>query len=154
MGLTLKDRWVVVCDASRARIFRADAKRAGRYEQVREVVHPDSRAHVRDLVTDVSLGHGLIGAAPRSDPKWVEATKFARELSRILAQGLVDGAYKLLILVAPPAFLGVLQASFPDGVARRVEARVAKHLTKNAEHDLPDRISAALASATARGAIA
>src|SRR5690349_581307 len=102
MDTRLKERWIVVCDASRARVFKQRG-RTGGYDLVQEIAHPESRAHVRDLVTDatgrkpvgaplggsyggrsVSLGHGRIGAAPRSDPKEVEAMKFARELRAML----------------------------------------------------------------------
>ena len=126
MGKRPKERWIVVCDASRARVFK-EHDQTRRYELVQEVEHPESRAHVRELVSDatgrkpvgvplggsyggrsVSRGHGRIGAAPSSNPKEVEATKFARELGRLLEHGFYEHAYEVLVLVAPPPFLALL----------------------------------------------
>jgi protein required for attachment to host cells len=164
MGKTSKERWIVVCDASRARVFE-EHDQARRYELVQEIEHPESRTHVRELVSDatgrkpvgaplggsyggrsVSHGHGRIGAAPRSNPKEVEAAKFARELGMILEHGFYEHAYEVLVLVAPPTFLALLEAALPNVVARRVEARLAKDLTKSNEHELPSRIAAELMS--------
>lgn len=164
MGTRAKARWIVVCDASRARVFEQH-ERTGPYALVLDIEHRESRAHVRDLVTDatgrkpvgvplgssyggrsISLGHGRIGAAPHSDPKEVEAEKFARQLGAILEGGLYERAYEELVLVAPPAFLGLLQSVLPDDVARHVEARLGKDLTKSAAHELPARIAQALTS--------
>ena len=158
------ERWIVVCDASRARVFKEHG-RTGAYELVREIEHPESRAHVRDLVSDaegrkpvgmplggsyggrsVSLGYGRIGAAPRSDPKEVEAAKFARELRAVLERGLYDHSYETLILVAPPTFLGLLQSAFGDGLSRRVEARIGKDLTKMTDRELRERVRENLAA--------
>jgi len=40
----------------------------------------------------------------------------------------------------------LLEAALPDVVARRVEARLAKDLTKSNEHELPGRIAEELTS--------
>src|SRR4051812_29876359 len=99
----MNNRWVVVCDASRARLF-ADGG-IGKPLHPKDVLeHPDSRSRARDLMADatgrkpagpsagghyggrsVSLGFGRVGVEPDTDPKEVEAEKFARELAALLA---------------------------------------------------------------------
>jgi protein required for attachment to host cells len=152
-------RWILICDASRARIYNQHGH-SKEYELVQTLEHPESRSHVRDLVTDahgrkpvgvplgsnygrrsVSLGFGRPGAEPDTNPKDVEAQKFARHLSSALEKGLNEHAYESLILVAPPRFLGILMATLNDEVAKHVERRVPKDLAKTNELELPRRVS-------------
>src|SRR5579884_4315224 len=97
----MSTRYVLVADASRARLFHE--RTHGAYELVATFDHADSRARVRDLMADatgrkpvgpsvgahyggrsVSLGSGRPGVAPDTDAKEVEAEKFARELADVL----------------------------------------------------------------------
>src|SRR5262249_3008184 len=87
----------LVCNASCAHLFREDP-RARRFDVIASFEYPRGRSHVTDLVADAqgrkpvggSRGegagsrpggfHGRPGAEPDTDPKEVEAQKFAREL--------------------------------------------------------------------------
>lgn len=159
MATKASDRWIVVCDAGRARFYRQSG-RLGPFELLQEATHDESRAHVHDLVTDGtgrkpagapaggafvgrggSMAFGGGGAAPRTDPKAVEAQKFAREVSGVLARGFDEHAYDKVVLVAPPQFLGLLNATLEHRVAGRVEATVPKDLTTTNERELPERIA-------------
>jgi protein required for attachment to host cells len=139
---------VLVADASRGRLFRAD--RSGRlWELLESFEHADSRARVIDLTTDApgrkpgghpisvaavprtrSAQAGRPGAEPDTDPKEVEAKKFARELANRLEVRLNERAYDDLIVAAAPHFLGLFRATVSPIVLRHVTAWLHKNLTK------------------------
>jgi protein required for attachment to host cells len=140
-----KRTWILVCDASRARLFE-ETSPTRRYEVVGSFEHPESRAHTAELVADAqgrkpvggSRGinarpggfRGRPGAEPDTDPKQVEAQKFARQLAAVLEKGLTDRAYEALYLVAPAKFLGLVKAALGDQVRGHVEATVDRDLVQ------------------------
>lgn len=152
----MKDVWILVCDASRARLFR-DAPRGDKLVQIDQLDHPESRERGRDLMADTvgrkPIGpvparsvqgqggaYGRPGAAPDTDPKEVEAQKFARQLAALLEKGLHDHAYKRLLIVAPPHFLGLLRATVSTQVAKHIESTIGKDLTNLDFQELADRL--------------
>lgn len=153
--------WILVCDASRARLFAATPRRRG-YVQVAALDHPASRARALDLQADapgrkpsgasrgaIAVNGGLRGspgAEPDTDPKDVEAMKFARELAATLSRGLDDHAFASLVLVAPPRFLGLLRDTLDEQVSRRVVHSVDKDLSQLPPHELVLRLGIAKAA--------
>src|SRR4029079_10599152 len=103
---------------------------------------------ITDIVTDHNgrkpvgglRGNGRPGVEAETDPKEVEAQKFARELAGELKKGLDDHAYDALILAAPPHFLGLLKDALDDQVRRRVEATIAKDLSPLAPSEIQRRL--------------
>ncbi|MGK4003421.1 host attachment protein [Sorangium sp. So ce1036] len=143
--------WILVSDASRAQLYREEPAGKG-FTLLESYDHEESRARVRDLMADAAGrkpngtpgGNGLIpgagggagatylgrpGAAPDTDPKEVEAQKFAHELADVLERGLNDHAYDALVLIAPPQFLGLLRATVTKQVSHRIESSVDKDLS-------------------------
>lgn len=121
------DTWVLVANASRARLYALDAA-AHRWVLLQEMAHPDSRANDLELSADkpgrvqqkdAHVYHASM--EPRTEPKKVEAQRFAREIAAVLEKGFGRNAYRRLMLVAPPHFLGLLRASLDPQVAKRVE---------------------------------
>jgi protein required for attachment to host cells len=150
------DVWILVCDASRARLFR-DAPRGKKLVQIQELEHPESRERVRDLMADANgrkpVGpvparsvqgqggaYGRPGAEPDSDPKDVEAQKFARELAHVLEKGLQQHEYERLIIVAPPRFLGTLRDVVSSQVEKHIESTIGKDLTNLDFQELANRL--------------
>jgi protein required for attachment to host cells len=155
-----KTTWILVGDASRARLFE-EREPGERYLLVESFLHPESRAHVVDLVTDangrkpvgVSRGVGVVrgwqggvqgrpGVAPETDPKEVEAQKFARELSAALTKGFDEHRYAALMLVAPPHFLGVLKDALGDPVKKHLESTLDKDLSALEPREIERRLRA------------
>ncbi len=155
-----KTTWILVCDASRAHLFE-EREPGGGYPLVASFLHPKSRAHVTDLVTDangrkpvgVSRGVGMVrswqggiqgrpGVEPDTDPKEVEAQKFARELSATLTRGFDDHRYDALVLVAPPHFLGLLKATLDEPVKKRLEGTVDKDFSPLEPREIERRLRA------------
>jgi protein required for attachment to host cells len=155
-----KTTWCLVCDASRAHLFRT--KPPGRpYELIASFDHPEGRARVGDLVADAngrkpvggSRGVGVVGSRPggfhgrpgaeaETDPRDVEAQKFARDLAATLERGLDAHAYEALVLVAPPRFLGMVKATVSGQVAKRVEETIDKDLAAMEPREIERRVRA------------
>ena len=139
------DTWILVCNASRARLFRAPSN-GKQLAQIEAFKHAESRAHVRDIVSDAqgrkpvgpvpaSMAQGLGGAYGRpgaeeeTDIKDVEAQKFARELADVLEKGLNERAYGHLIVIAAPHFLGLIRNTISGQVAKHIETTIDKDFT-------------------------
>jgi protein required for attachment to host cells len=139
------ETWVLVADASRARIFVDRGRRTG-LEPVLELSCPASREHVKDRVSDRSglkPGGGAgarSGVVPILDPKEAEAKAFARQLAELLKKKQNDQAYKDLVLAAPPHFLGLLRNSLDETVAKRVVTAIDKDFTSLDSQELARRI--------------
>jgi protein required for attachment to host cells len=138
--------WILVCDASRARLFQRLSALAD-WKLIEELEHPQSRAKNHDLVTDRGgrhqNNHGVTYSTAmeaHTQPKAAEAEHFARELAGRLERGLKEGFYSRLVLVAPPHFLGLLREALPHRVAGHVELSLAKDLTHIAPRELAARI--------------
>src|SRR4051812_46621165 len=140
-----RSTWVLVCDASRARLLQ-EQPRGSALSLVGTFEHAESRARGRDLMADApgrkpvgpvpaarvpgqGSAHGRPGAAPDTDPKDVEAEKFAHELAEVLERGRSDHAYEELVIAAPPHFLGTLRSVMSSQVAKHIEATLDKDLT-------------------------
>jgi protein required for attachment to host cells len=149
--MTTKVTWILLCDASRAHLYREERGRRA-FTLMESIEHRESRARARDLMADAQgrkpngypggVGHGVPpggttggtylgrpGAAPDTDPKEVEAQKFARILAERLEKGLHERAYDAVVLVAPPQFLGLLRATLGAQVSKRVEDAIDKDLS-------------------------
>jgi protein required for attachment to host cells len=132
------------------------------WELIESFEHADSRARVVDLIADAQGrkpgGHpisatgaqrtrsaqGRPGAEPDTDPKEVEAKKFARELANRLKVGLNERVFDDLIVAAAPHFLGLFRAAVSPTVVRHVTAWLDKNLTKLAPMEVRRRIRRAL----------
>lgn len=132
--------WILVCDASRARVFALEKSAPWPWTLVEDVSNPSGRARVRDLVAD-KPGRTGVGMGPRSDPTEVEEERFASRLGDLLESGFDEHRYGGLVLVAPPRFLGLLRAALSAPVARCVTATLDKDLTRCEPRELRDRLA-------------
>ncbi len=124
--------WVLVADASRARLFKA-LKRNGPLEELRDWAHPESRLHEGDLVTDGDGSNqgpgGHHGVAADPVHKTAEAERFAIELARDLDRARSSGDFSRMYLVAPPRFLGLFRRHASGELLERLSEEIAKDLT-------------------------
>jgi protein required for attachment to host cells len=144
MARGLKPTWVLVCDASRARVLAFDRAHEP-WTVVEDLSHPAGRARSRELVDD-KAGRMGPGSQPRTDPASTEEARFAHRLGGLLERGFDDHRYGDLVLVAPPRFLGLLRTSLTAPVARRVTTTVDKDLTRTDPRELRDRLQGRLAT--------
>lgn len=149
-------RWILISDASRARFFQTDDN-ARTFRLLGTLEHPESRARVRDLMADANgrkpagvptVGRDGLrpsslprpGAVPNTDPKSVEALKFARQLAARLEAGLSSHAYDSVVIAAPPHFLGVLRQCLSDETRKHVELALNKDLTRTQKADIESHV--------------
>lgn len=126
--------WVLVADSSRARIFRADTPKSP-LQELETLAHPESRLHERDLTTDLpgrafdSVGQGRHAMEQKTSPKYEEAISFARQIGEQMDSARIAGKFSKLILVAAPAFLGLLREQLSAETMKKVTATIDKDFT-------------------------
>ncbi len=129
----MKTVWVLVADASRARILEITG---GDVQELDAFAHPESRLPARELTGDLpgrvfdSHGEGRHAIGAESGTKEQEAKQFAVELGAFLDDARKRHRFDRLIVAAPPRFLGVLRAGLSTPTGRAVNAFVAKALTR------------------------
>jgi protein required for attachment to host cells len=129
--------WIVVANASRARIFEAAAADTQMHE-IENLVHPESRQHEGDLISD-HAGHVYNGTTGGHSinrletAKQQEAEGFARYLCETLEHARTTGRFHKLYLIAAPHFLGLLRHHLSRPLQEMVGQEYAKDLTRATE---------------------
>ncbi|NLF53354.1 MAG: host attachment protein [Thauera phenolivorans] len=140
--------WILVANASLAKLYENSGPNKG-LKLVKELVHPESRQKNGELVSDRSgamAGNGTGGGSmqPQTLPKQHEAKVFAQEIAQELYQGRATNAYKRLVLVAPPSFMGMLNGVLDAPTAQLVTDRFEKDYTKTPDGELAGHLSSAV----------
>lgn len=137
--------WVIVADASRARIFEVNPTKDG-LQEIHAFVHPGSRMKTSELVSDrpgrVDKGPGHAAMEARTSAHDVQANEFANILALELDRAVERGECSSIMLVVPPRFLGRLRSS----ISHRVFNAIIKTLPKELTHCSTAELSAALAA--------
>ena len=139
--------WIIVADASRARIL-CESSDLEDLREVEALVHPASRLQTSELVADgagrLSKGPGQARAMmeARTPAHELEAIRFGKTLADRLNRGLAGGKYAALTLVAPAHFLGILRQALSDRVADTVVNAVAKDYSRLTGEKLKDALLA------------
>lgn len=84
---------------------------------------PPSRVHDR-------FGDGRHAMQSHTLPQDKAAARFAGTLQSVLDRGRIAREYQNLVLIAPPRFLGVLNAAIGEELGDFVTLRIAKNLTR------------------------
>ena len=133
--------YVIAVDSARARVLHTTGKTEALIEY--EILdHPEGRMHARDLTADLPgrdsnrTGLGKHRLDSSSDPKQQEAVEFAKRIADYLGHLIAKKQVDQLMLVAAPAFLGILREFFPQAVAKAITFELAKNLA----HHKPDEI--------------
>lgn len=151
----------------RVRIVVADQSEADFYELEQRDMPPkfvqrledaDAHLHDRDLKSDRpgrvfdhaptvggrrgAVAHHSTGG--ERNPRKVEARRFARRITEALEQERRQDRYERLVVMAPPAFLGLLREEMSAAVHAVLTAEVGKDLV----HELLDALSAYLPPGT------
>ena len=139
--------WVLVANASRARVFERD-ETSQSLREVGDYLHPASRQK-GEALSDDRPGHVHKGAAstafaPHTDPREREHVRFARELSQVLETAAAARQMRGLVLIASSPFLGELQAELGDGARRLLKKAVALDLTSFSDRELERRVTGAI----------
>ena len=139
--------WILVANASLAKLYENPGPNKG-LKLVKELVHPESRQKNGELVSDRSgamAGNSASGSMqPQTLPKQHEAKVFAQEIAQTLYQGRATNAYKRAILIAPPAFMGMLNTAIDGPTAQLVSDRFEKDYTKTTEPELASHLASTI----------
>jgi protein required for attachment to host cells len=125
--------WILVADASRARIFAAD-KALSPLNEIRTLTFPEARLHEGDLVTDKggrdrNPGIGAHGLNEDGDHKHDNAERFAAQVCHELESARNAGEFRKLYVVAAPGFLGMLRHHQSSGLRNLIAGEVDKNLS-------------------------
>jgi len=153
---------IVVADQGEARFY--DTVRAGAtLRAAGGLLNPEAHLHDRDLRSDrpgrvfdraptTGQRRGTTArhaAGGERRPRKQAAELFARRIARDLGAASRAGQFDTLVLVAGPAFLGLLRAALPKYLKARVATEVAKDLVH-----LEKTVLQAKLSRTVRGQMA
>lgn len=133
--------WVIVADASHARIFTAEKSHSPLVE-IEDLTHPEARLHERDLSSDRpgrafdSNGMGRHAMGKENPPKKNEAERFARGLCSRINSARAAGEFEKLYIVAAPAFLGIMRGCMDSVTQKSIAGEIDKNLTTHAPEDI------------------
>ncbi|MGD8784992.1 MAG: host attachment protein [Thioalkalispiraceae bacterium] len=139
--------WIIVADASRARIF----ERTGSSKDIHEketLTHPASRLHEQELTSDLpgrafdSEGAGRHAMGSKHEPKQNEADEFARQLAEHVDKARAENRFTKIIVVAAPAMLGDLRNRMTDETKKLVVNEIDKDLTQHTIEDIQQHLAA------------
>ena len=123
----MKTQWIVVANASLARVFEREPP-AGPLFALTTMEHLESRAKGSELgddrpgheASDFSAGGNRF--EPRTDPRRKEHRRFAHEIAERLDKALAHGEFASLVLFASDPFLGELKGALSGPVLRRLQS--------------------------------
>ena len=121
--------WIMVANSSHAKLFRNDGPKKG-LQLIKELLHPESREKASELVSD-RIGNfaGSGSYAQATEPKEVEAERFAAEIAHELEHGRVNNDYEKLILVTSSHFMGLLNNRLTQQVRNKISESINKDYT-------------------------
>lgn len=152
--------WILVAEASRARIFEMETRTSPLVE-VGAFGHPEGHVPIGEQLSDGPGRYGTVksgrsnsitGGAHtfrKDDPERPLHESFARTLSDDLEQARVEHRFDQLVLVAAPAFLGLLRAELSPSVERMIVEEIPKNISRESADEIRARMETALHSTLA-----
>ena len=124
--------YIVVADSSRARCFVSEEKHA--LVSLADILHPEGRLHVRDLVTDQQGASRIDGSTarhghvPHTDVHDAETERFAAQIAGVLDKARASGELEELILVMPARLLGQVRNALGTKTEKKVVLALPERL--------------------------
>jgi protein required for attachment to host cells len=140
----MKLTWILVANNSHARFFTAETESSPLTEQ-EALTHQEGRLHDKDMTSDLpgkikESGIGGHAFEQPTDPKKHEAEYFAHQVAGYLEAAHNAHKFEQLLLVAEPAFLGLLR----NQLSEQIKKLVCFELDKNITTETPAEIRAHL----------
>lgn len=145
----MKSTWIIVAESARARIFTVSGI-GGKFQEVADLSHPESRLHDRELSSDLpgrtfdSRGDGRHAMEQATGPQEREAQAFATEIAGHIDRGQHEGNFDSLVLVAPPKFLGRLRSELSKSARNALIGELDKNLVETDTKTIERHVSALL----------
>ncbi len=136
-----KKTWMLVADASKARLYSFHKARLFQeplpknLDLINEFTHAKSRMKGSELETDRIGLNGRGGLEESTSPKEHEADEFALQLSHHLENARKEESYLDIVLVAPPAFMGLLQKHMTTEAHKLVSKKIEKDYTYQSDQE-------------------
>jgi protein required for attachment to host cells len=126
--------WVLIADGAQARVLEYSGPSKG-LVQVEGLKFEDAHLRNREIMADrpgraySSAGFGRSAMEQRTDPSDYRAAEFLRTVAELLNQKALEGAFRRLVIAAPPQALGDLRRFLSPGAMDKVTAEIPKDLT-------------------------
>lgn len=145
----MQNTWVLVADSTRARFFVASSSTP--LTEFETFTHLESSQHEQKMTSDLSGSQAGSdgrhhGVSSETDPKKYEAIEFARTISHFLEDSRNKHIYTQLILIAAPAFLGLLREHLTAETAKMVIFELDKNLSQHSIGDIQQHLPKKLMS--------
>ena len=133
--------WVLVADSVRARFLSA-ASRNSALEELEVMLNPNERMNEQSFTTDRPgrmydrMGQGRHAMEHPTEPKTVEAARFAKAVGLQMDAGRRQGKFDRLYVIAPAKFLGHLREAMDNPLAALVAGEVSKDITKASPQEI------------------
>lgn len=137
--------WILSANSGNATIFTADSPTAPLVE-LETFDNPDVRMKLMELTSDRpgrsfdSRGEGRHAMEVKVDPKEQEQIRFAKLLVDRLEQGRVANEFGRLVVIAAPAFLGLLRENFNTSLNELLALEINKDFTSLRAEELRARL--------------
>ena len=137
----MSNTWILVADASRARIFTSDSHFRELHE-TRSFSHTESRLHDQELTADLpgrsinSTGNVRHAMEQNTDPKKQQAIEFAHELAEAIDQARTQNQLSDLIIIASPNMLGHLRQVMSKQSSKLISDEIDQDLTQHTLEDI------------------
>src|SRR3954447_3571029 len=138
--------WVVVCDSAKALILQNAGDAISPNLKTKEV-HEQPDPKTSEQGTDapgrsINSIDARRSAMEQTDWHAQAEERFLSELARRLDTAVMAGETKSIILIAPPAALGVLRQCYSDGLRGAVKAEIDKDYVKMPIHQIEKHLAA------------
>ena len=136
---------VIVAESSRARIFEMENPSIP-LKEIRDMVHPESRAHVQELTSDLpgrsfdSHGQGRHAMETSVDAKEQESIQFAEQLAALINSEYIERKTDRIYIAAAPHFLGLLRKKLDNETKRHIVRQINKNLVTMNEEEIREHL--------------
>lgn len=126
--------WVLIADGAQARVLEYWGPSKG-LVQIEGLKFEDAHLRNRQIMADrpgraySSAGFGRSAMEQRTDPSDYREAEFLRSVADLINRKCVAGAFRKLVIVAPPQALGELRRFLSSATMEKVTAEIAKDLT-------------------------
>lgn len=140
--------WILVADGARARILLNEGPGKG-IKAVDGMTFAGDHSAAREIMADrpgrsfESVGDTRHALQNPSDPHELLKQQFVDKMASVLAKH--ESEYDALIIVSPPATLGMIRKSLSKPVAAKIKDELGKDLTHTTNVEIVDHLQDVLA---------
>jgi protein required for attachment to host cells len=127
--------WILIADANRARIFINNYPTEKKLQLLHDYSEKDVNKKNSDLMVANKNDLGASSSVESSNPQFHHSNLFANALAKKLEHSRGEHLFKTIMIVAPPAFLGLLKEHLSNEM-HKIMVTVEKDYTHDNEEHL------------------